>query len=278
MKKITLSDHTGNQINAAAKLREDQHSRALAKFEMALAEQETKKQIARSKLAQAWANRQVWLTIKSFFSYVSQSLSKNPERPFKQGAGRDEVVWAAGSEGEDRVARFLASNLSDDWTLVAGYKNAKGEIDQILIGPAGVFAIEIKFVNGTVYCNADKWWRDKSDKYGNVVERNISIADKRGRSPSRQLNEAADLLAAFLEKRTGISRVRRVVVLSHDSSRIGSLANLTVDHVTTLCDWNLTRHLKSSVPPIEAAEIARVLQAIQKDHAFHEKPRLAKVC
>jgi hypothetical protein len=86
----------------------------------------------------------------------------------RRRAGREEIVWASGNQGERRVSEFLSSQLSGDWVLISGYKNSKGEIDQILLGPRGIFAIEIKFLNGVIHCDGDLWQRDKYDKYGNL--------------------------------------------------------------------------------------------------------------
>jgi hypothetical protein len=36
------------------------------------------------------------------------------------------------------------STLSNDWVLLRGYRNRRGETDPVLVGPAGVWAIEVK--------------------------------------------------------------------------------------------------------------------------------------
>ena len=55
----------------------------------------------------------------------------------------------AGMEGELLVAKHLDATLGDEWVLVRGYKNRCGEIDDILVGPQGVMAIEVKHRNAT---------------------------------------------------------------------------------------------------------------------------------
>lgn len=182
---------------------------------------------------------------------------------------------ASGRKGEQKVAAHLGQ-LSDEWALVSGYRNAKGEIDQVLIGPRGVFAIEIKFINGVVYCNGDRWWSDKYDRYGNMVETGRPIADKRGRGPSKQLNDAADLLQGFLAKRCDVSRVHRVVVLSHESSGLGNLKNITVDAVATIDSFDLERLFARSSIRLDTHAVDRILKAIQKDHEFHARSRAGR--
>jgi len=64
--------------------------------------------------------------------------------------------------------------------LISGYHNPGGEVDQLLVGPSGVLAVEIKFINGKVFCDGDSCWRDKYDKYGNLVQESVPISDRRG--------------------------------------------------------------------------------------------------
>ena len=105
----------------------------------------------------------------------------------------------AGIAGEQLVATELGRALDDDWTLLRGYRNRRGEIDQLLLGPRGLFAIEVKNLNATVHVDGDRWRADKYDNYGNLVEQR-PIADRMGRSPSVQLNEPADDLERFLAR------------------------------------------------------------------------------
>ena len=105
----------------------------------------------------------------------------------------------AGIAGEQLVATELGRALDDDWTLLRGYRNRRGEIDQLLLGPRGLFAIEVKNLNATVHVDGDRWRADKYDNYGNLVEQR-PVADRMGRSPSVQLNEPADDLERFLAR------------------------------------------------------------------------------
>src|SRR3984893_5515191 len=94
----------------------------------------------------------------------------------------------AGIAGEQLVATELGRALDDEWTLLRGYRNRRGEIDHLLLGPRGLFAIEVKNLNATVHVDGDRWRADKYDNYGNLVEQR-AITDARGRSPRGQLNE-----------------------------------------------------------------------------------------
>ncbi|MDD5053574.1 MAG: nuclease-related domain-containing protein [Sulfuricurvum sp.] len=273
MKVLTLSDHTSAQISAAQSQRESQYQFALSAYNNAVSAIDTKKRNARIYLADAWKQRRLWLSFIRLLGVVAAHTELKPYRPIMRSAGDQENIWSAGNQGEKRVEDFLSRRLDYTWTLVSGYKNAKGEIDQILVGPNGIFAIEVKYNNGTVYCDGDRWWRDKYDKYGNSVQRNVQIADKRGRSPSRQVNEASDLLHLFLQKRFQLPRVHRAVIWAHERSRLGGLNNLSIDYTAVLHDWDLHHFLQRSTHTLTADEQAQILNAIQKDHAYYNQPR-----
>lgn len=276
MRAITLSDHTADKATAAAAVRETEYVTAIDAYRGILASREAHLKSLRNALGVAWGNREMFSTLASLFRLGFAYLSAKPSPPVKRSADRDEIVWASGNVGERKVATYL-SRLPDEWILVSGYRNTKGEIDQVLLGPRGVFAIEIKFINGVVHCDGDRWWSDKYDRYGNLVETNKPIADKRGRGPSKQLNDSADLLQSFLAKRVDVSRVYRAVVLSHDSSRLGELRNITVDTVATIDAFDLDRLFSRSSINLDSLAVDRVLQAIRKDHDFHDKPRPHRV-
>ena len=61
----------------------------------------------------------------------------------------------------------------------------------MLLGPRGLFAIEVKNQNATIDCQGDQWWSTKYNKYGNLVGPRRPMSDRRGRSPSIQLTEPA---------------------------------------------------------------------------------------
>ena len=222
MKEIVLSDHTGDQVRNLASKRRGDYQSGMSDYES--------KRVARAASVRRraplliilfvvlWAALffVLWrmaggapdftgsngfiLTI-TFSSLALAALAfligykiYMPSRPRRAPVGDAESVWRAGKEGEDRVAAALDGVLGDDWTLFRGYKNPGGEIDQVLVGPSGVIAIEVKYVNGRVHISGDKWTRDKYDNYGNLVERGASMSDGGGRSPSAQLNAAASRL------------------------------------------------------------------------------------
>lgn len=187
-----------------------------------------------------------------------------------QRVSADEHRLLAGVRGERLAAGTLAGALDDRWVLLGGYRNRRGEIDQLLLGPGGLFAIEVKHRNATIHCDADTWAFQKYDRYGNEVERG-DLADRRGRSPARQLVEPADALGAFLASRRQPVAINRVVVFSHPRSRLGEIRNPTV-HV--LADPQRLLGLVRGCPAVlPERRLARIERLIIRDHEFHEQRR-----
>jgi hypothetical protein len=176
----------------------------------------------------------------------------------------------AGIAGEQLVAAELGRALDDDWTLLRGYRNRRGEIDQLLLGPRGLFAIEVKNLNATVHIDGDRWRADKYDNYGNLVEQR-PIADRMGRPPSVQLNEPADALERFLAERGQPAEIQRLVVLAHKRSGLGRVRNPTVLALTSPGD--LLTLIGKSPSRLDRAQRAAIGALIRRDHEFHGKRR-----
>jgi hypothetical protein len=180
----------------------------------------------------------------------------------------------AGMQSEEDVAGFLAGALGDEWVLLRGYRNWRGEIDQLLLGPVGLIAIEVKYRNATVFCSGDLWRFVKYDQYGNPVEEG-EITDRKGRSPSRQLNEPVGQLEEFLAKRGRPIAIRRVVLLTHPQSKLGSWDDdITVDIAT---DAGYVLELIGELDAVlEPERLEKIEELIVRDHDFHEKKRLRR--
>ena len=182
----------------------------------------------------------------------------------------DEQKLAAGVAGEQQAAREFGRVLGDDWVLIRGYCNKRGEIDHLLLGPPGLIAVESKHLNATVYCDGDDWRFEKFDRFGNLVERG-SISDRGGRSPSVQLNEPADMLQEFLSTRAGQVPMLRVVLLTHPNARCGRRRKPTV-HIATSAAI-LADQLNDMPPVLSASRRARLEELIARDHRYHEARR-----
>ena len=274
MRIVELSNHPGGMLQDVYRQRATAEERARSRYEESLVQHRQRVQEVRDRRDQARAQHRWWTWLRCVFSLPQEQRSV-PRPPVSACRATDrEEILAAGMTGEQIVAAEFGRVLGDDWTLLRGYKNRRGEIDHILLGPRGLVAIEVKHRNATVHCDGDDWWFDKYDRYGNLVEQGQRISDRRGRSPSVQLNEPTNELERFLRSRGRPVSMQRLVLLTHPRSRLGSTSNLTV-HVATSTNWIISL-LKGSQPaPHSRQELAELEHLIIRDHRFHEAKRPA---
>jgi hypothetical protein len=256
---IELSDHPGDLLSAATQRRVSAASKESGQLTSIT------KQRDEARARHRWLT---WLRLAIRAARYKRTQLSAASRPTD-----DEEILKAGIAGEQRVARELGEQLNDDWTLVHGYRNGRGEIDHLLLGPSGLFAIEVKNNNATVSINADVWAADKFDRYGNHVE-HYPIEDRGGRSPSAQLNQPADALERFLGTRGQTLPIIRIVALAHARSRLGAHKNLTV-HVA-VSTQEILRVVNAQHDHLDARRRAAILSQIQHDHAFHETRRASR--
>jgi hypothetical protein len=240
------------------------------RFENALVQHRERVNVARQARRQALSRRRWWAWLQGSVA-VWRERRRVPAAPLPPQTHSDqEGILAAGMEGERLVAASLGRSLGDEWTLLRGYRNRGGEIDHLLLGPSGLFAIEGKHRNATVYCAGDRWWYIKYDKYGNQVERD-EMTDKRGRSPSRQLNEPADQIEGFLRSRGHPIALERIVLLTHSRSRLGNCTSPTVHVSTSTAD--VIKLIKASQTVITDDERGQLERLIIRDHQHHATRR-----
>jgi Nuclease-related domain len=256
-------------LKDAHRQRMAEQERAMARYEKALAASRRRVERARDQRDQARAGRQ-WLSWLRWVLAVRRERRAAPSPPVAattQLSDR-EKIYKVGSDAERAAAAELGDALGDEWTLFAGYRNQRGEIDQLLLGPGGLIAIEVKYRNATVHCHGDDWSYEKFDRYNNLVERG-PIEDGRGRSPSRQLNEPADALQRFLGTRGQQVAIGRVLVFTHPRSRVGTCRNPTVRVATdprAVARWASGPQAPG---PLSAERIAAIERLIVHDHAHH---------
>lgn len=268
MRTIQLSDHPGDRLQAIARQRERAEEQALAAYELELARHRSSVAAARTARDEARARRRWLAWLRGVFAVWAEQ-GRTPSRPvFYHGTTDQEAILTAGVQGEQLAADELGQALGDDWVLLRGYKNSGGEIDHLLLGPGGLFAVEVKHRNATVHIDGDEWRFEKYDRFGNLVEEG-RITDRGGRSPSRQVNDSADTLQRFLNTRCQHRVViARIVLLTHPRSALGSHRNLTVSVATsvdTVLGW--VREPAPALPPAQIAELQRL---IERDHRHHQ--------
>jgi hypothetical protein len=275
MRVVPLSDHPGELLKQARRRDDQPYQRAQAKYESTAKRHGTEVRKAEQARDQARAQRRwlAWLRAVFAVRKVRRQAPVRPAAPSSAGAATDEQAkLAAGVRGEQFVADELGRDLSDDWVLLRGYKNRRGEIDHLLLGPRGMVAIEVKNINGTVHCDGDEWRVDKYDNYGNLVEQyTIGDQSNRQRSPSEQLNEPADELEDFLRSRGEDVGVLRVVLLVHSKAAVGTCRGATVDIFTRASE--VIRLVGKVRQPFDPETRKRLEQLIIRDHRHHASRR-----
>jgi hypothetical protein len=272
MRVIELSNHPELMREQAYRQRLTTEQAAKKDYEAAVSQHRASVASIRQERDAVLAGFRWWRSIPLTFVLWKAQLLETPLRPTRPAGNANlEASLTAGMEGEQLVAAQLGCNLGDEWMLFRGYKNRGGEIDHILLGPRALVAIEVKHRNATVHCDGNSWWYDKYDKYGNHVGRG-ELTDRRGRSPSEQLNEPANLLENFLQERGHGLPVQRVVLLTHRKSRVGSCHNVEVQLIATSTDYILD--LLNELPPTVTTERSQAIERlIVRDHDFHESRR-----
>lgn len=271
MRVEVLSDHGGQQLQQSAQ--------RLQAAEADLAAWQGGYRLASDELQQARRS-------KGFFKrmFAVRTAEEQQALARTQGAwqevvradqGRQQVQnqvqqRAAGVWGEDALAWGL-SGLTAEWLMLRGYRNRRGETDHVLVGPLGVWAVEVKLRRVRLNAVGDQWWFEKLDRWGNVVETGWAV-DGGGRSWARQVNDIAGDLQAWLVRNHHQVVVRTAVMLMHERAHLGRCEDLTVDLVGThpahLLDAIADR--RSPLTPDACQDIARL---IRRDHHFHSNRR-----
>lgn len=122
--------------------------------------------------------------------------------------------------GSKTALSFLPSLLDDGWTMIRGYQNSAGGIGQVLVSAHGVVAMTSLHLDATVHCHGDKWTAETFNHREGIRVSESHLLDGTGRSPSVQLNQAADELEHFLRSSGVDIKMPRVVLLNHPRSRV----------------------------------------------------------
>lgn len=266
---VELSNHPVEMLDRERDRRALVEQQQQEHYEHELARHDALVEQAREVREQARASWRLWRWLGLTWE-LWMVEGQSPRPPVALAGTREEAKVSAGARAERAVADRLAGALGEEWVLLCGYRNRRGEVDQLLIGPGGFFAIEIKYRNATVHCDGDSWWFEKYDRYGNRVGEGW-ITDRRGRSPSWQLREPVGELQEFLARRGQPTRIKPIVLLTHARSELGSMQNLTVD-VATSPDYVLEL-ASASQNALDAQQCAAIEQLIIQDHAFHANRR-----
>ena len=249
---------------AAGGKAEERYRRELAAYEERIGE-------ARARGDKARAERALLPRLRWGLIAWWRRLARPPRPPAAPAPSHGEEAIKGGIKGEQQVADVLRSALGDAWALIKGYRNRRGEIDYILLGPGGMFAIEVKYVNGTFAITRERWRYVRYDNYGNQVGEGL-LQDARRRPPNVQLAEPLALLEQFLASRGQPARMRPVVLLNHPKARVSRCAPDVGAEVLT-STVQLRDLVQAADAQLSTAKLAEIERLVVRDHHFHEERR-----
>jgi hypothetical protein len=85
-----------------------------------------------------------WMLILAELAAIAAFLIVSPQ------VDRDYGRWLRGAEGEEAVGGILESLTADGWHVIHDVSFGRGNIDHVVVGPGGVFAVETKSHAGRI--------------------------------------------------------------------------------------------------------------------------------
>jgi hypothetical protein len=128
----------------------------------------------------------------------------------RDSAEGETARWAAGATGEQIVSDALAQLEADHVVIHNLPVPGRGDADHVVVGPAGVFVVETKYLAGRIICQSDGTWLQlKRDEVRQMAD------------PSAQVQRAAEAVSARLT-RCGLAKVpvRSVLVMAHPRAEL----------------------------------------------------------
>ncbi len=144
--------------------------------------------------------------------------------------------WHRGAEGEEAVLHTLRG-LPDGYTAVANFVppgTHQGDMDLLLLGPAGILVIEVKSYTGRYACHGDSWFS---------IPASGSRQPLRG-SVSRQLKRAGKAVSHYLVDCDAHVPVHTVAVFRAGAELEMTRPTVSIVFERSLCDYIL------SLPPL----------------------------
>jgi hypothetical protein len=167
---------------------------------------------------------------------------------------RDVAIKRAGAAGEAVLPQVLRS-LPDTFTLLNGVPvpGSRADIDHVLVGPNGIWAIEAKHHVGMVQCVGDAWGYARLRRGGVPQPGHIG-------NPSQQAQRAANALERYLQRRGVDQLVQPLVVFTHPQ------VELTIEQPTVpiVRAGEAQQFISRSRRQIAATEVDRIVTVLRK--------------
>lgn len=271
MRVLVLSDHGGKQLNQTITQLRDAETTAAAWHD---SYSRARQDLDASRRRKSW-----WRRLLGVSTAEERQASARARRAWQgvaaADAGRQRLdgrarQQAAGVSGEEALQHGL-SVLDDAWIMLRGYRNRRGETDHVLVGPGGVWAVEVKRRRIRLHVVGERWWYEKFDSYGNLVDKGLAV-DGGGRSWARQVTDVAADLGEWLARNDLHVPVRTAVMIMHDRAVLGRLENPTV-HAIGTHPTHLLKAIDRHAVALDSQSCERIVALIRRDHQFHERRR-----
>lgn len=271
MQQVILSDQVEADLRRLRKEREQRHQQARLQYQQELRSYDEQLAALVGAYHEAFRRLRLFRGAAAWWRHRALHKLGDPPPPLPEGPTVEEQKRQARAEGEQRLAAELMTMLPGAaWTLMKGYQNRKGQIDYLVIGPAGVLALECTHLSGTIICTQDRWVRQKYDPHGAPATK-VPILDGAGRSPSQYLNEAATSLMESLSRKDAGCEITKAVILTHPDVRLGavdaSTAQIVLLSKVQPFLWEMCRTTASSIPT------QRIVEFVKEDHRYWEEQR-----
>ena len=181
----------------------------------------------------------------------------------------DRAKAIQGEKGERALPDWFRPQLSDQWRMFNGCYNNKGEIDHLLLGPPGLWAIEVKSEQAKLRVFCDDWSLTKLDNYGNEVGRR-QAQDGKKRNWGRQVSEPAAVLAKRLAVKGHNIPVNTAVVMVAPLAEILDVVQPGVDLVTASIE-EFDQVATTGPPILERDQLAAIDDLLVEHHRHFEK-------
>lgn len=97
------------------------------------------------------------------FKFMYSFLTRN-----RSDIERNDNTWRKGLEAEETVGKSLSA-MPNEYKVIEDLDTGKGNIDYVVVGPTGLFAIEVKATKGMVSYVDEQLMIDGRNAYGNYV-------------------------------------------------------------------------------------------------------------
>lgn len=128
-------------------------------------------------------------------------------------SGRNVAEYGAGEKGEVLLQKQLEHVLTDQYLAIFNFPIGSKDIDCVVLGPAGLFAIETKHHKGMIWYDDNGWHQRKTGRHGGHYEGSL-------KNPRGQVLFGVRELKRLLDERGVKVFVRGMVVFTNPDAHL----------------------------------------------------------